>query len=582
MGGPRFIISKSRGWFFAPLAFINSQSRLQLSIKDMKTNFLLVSVAGVPKIMSDFIPDIGMASLASNLLANGHGVKILDLNLPSLCGDIFTPEIERSIENFARKVFLDKKKPGLKDILMLRSASRRLERRKLEYSATLRNFLEGFVYREKIDAVGFKLWAGEGFTWSIEAGRHLKKKYPGLKVFGGGPQVDIFGQDIYRVGDFFDALCYCEGEESITMLANFVQGSEKLENIPNIIFRRGNSELARNPRKHVEDLDSLPLPVYSPDIYLNIGEKLKVIVLEESRGCPNSCHFCIHPVKSGKRRTKSAGKVIREMKEYGSRYGVRVFKYAGSSTPGSLMSEIAGRIIEDKMDVSYSGFGHVNDYDVDFGLLKRSGCESIFFGVESASEDILKRGMNKNLKKTDMEKVLIKCRASGIFTVASFIYPAPFETPETRMETVEFIKKVAPDSVLIQFPGIYPGTEWFRHPEKYNFRLLGDREDYPFRVMTYQIRNLFPPRYWDPLPYTVNGMPFRKFAAETEMLQREIRQAGLETSVSDESYLLYRNSSYVSLGDFLDRNRYLFYSGKSRELCQEVKNINGKAALHEA
>ncbi|HNS32441.1 MAG TPA: radical SAM protein, partial [bacterium] len=408
----------------------------------MKTYFLLVSVAGVPKILSDFIPDIGMASLAASLIEHGHKVKILDLNLPSLCSEIITPDIKETLEKFSKKVFIENEKPGLMDIFVLKRISRHIEKAKKNYCNRLKIFLSELVERENVRAVGFKLWAGEGFTWSLEAGKYLKKKHPGVKVFGGGPQVDIFGQDIYKAGDFFDALCYCEGEESITQLANFVHGGEKLENIPNIIFRGKSGETVKTPRKHIYDLDSLPLPVYSPEVYVDIGKKLKMLILEESRGCPNSCNFCIHPVKSGKRRTKSVQKVINEIKEYGKRYGVRIFKYAGSSTPGCFMEEVARKIIEEKIDIKYTGFGHVNDFNVDFALLKQSGCESIFFGVESANEQILKKGMNKNLRKEDMERVLQKCKQSGIFTVASIIYPAPFETEETGKETLNFMKKV--------------------------------------------------------------------------------------------------------------------------------------------
>ena len=175
----------------------------------MNTNFLLVSIAGMPKILSDFIPDIGMASLAASLIEKGHKVKILDLNMPGLFNEVFTPGIKKTLEKFSRGVFLEKKNPSIKDIFVLKRASRRLEKNKRIYCDRLKGFLAGFIARENIGAVGFKLWAGEGFTWSVEAGRHLRKMYPDLKVFGGGPQVDIFGQDIYKAGDFFDALCYC-------------------------------------------------------------------------------------------------------------------------------------------------------------------------------------------------------------------------------------------------------------------------------------------------------------------------------------------------------------------------------------
>jgi radical SAM superfamily enzyme YgiQ (UPF0313 family) len=506
----------------------------------MKENFLLVSAAGLPNIISSFIPDNGLAILAASLIEEGCKVKILDINQPSLFSEVFTDRISGFLGKFSHKVFIEGKKPSLLDIIRLRSVSNSLEKRKNVFSERFNVYLADLIKEENIGCIGFKLWAGDGFMWSIKAGRYLKERYPELKIIGGGPQVDIFGQEIYKVGGFFDALCYGEGEETIKLLYNYVQGKERLEDIPNIIFKNGDGTIVKTRRKYVDKLDKLPLPVYTPDVYLNIDKKLKMLVLDESRGCPNSCYFCIHPVKSGKRREKSADRIIEEIKHGRERYGFNLFRYAGSSTPSGLMMEVAKRIIDEKISVRYSSFGLVTDTDTDFNLLKQSGCESIFFGIESADEEILKEGMNKKIDIESAKKVLQRCRSAGIFTVVSLIYPAPFETEKSREKTINFIREVRPDSALVQFSGIYPGTQWFKTPERFNFT-MEDRKAYPLRMMTYQIKSLFPPSYWEPLPYKINGMSFKEFARETERFQRDIQKEGIITSVPDEAYLLYKH-----------------------------------------
>lgn len=542
----------------------------------MKENFLLVSTAGLPKILSDFIPDNGLAGLAASLMNEGCRVKILDFNQPSIFSEVFTDEISGFLEKFAHKVFIEGKRPSFPEVLKLKIVGRSIEKNKEEFCLRLKDYLGEFIERENIGCVGFKLWAGDGFRWSIETGRYLKKKYPELKIVGGGPQVDIFGQEIYKVGEFFDALCYGEGEETISLLYNFVQGKEKLDNIPNVMFRKKDGSVVKTQRKFIDDLDKLPLPVYTPDVYLNINEKLKMLVLEESRGCPNNCYFCIHPVKSGKRREKTADRVVEEIKNGKDKYGMNLFRYAGSSTPSGLMKKVAEKIIDEKIDVKYTSFGHVNDFDTDFKILKQSGCESIFFGMESADEDILKKGMNKKIDIENAKRVLRGCKQADIFTVVSFIYPAPFETEKTREKTMKFIKEVRPDSVLVQFSGIYPGTPWFKTPEKFNFT-LDDKKTYPVNIMTYQIKSLFPPSYWKPLPYKINGMPFKEFARETERFQKELQKEGIETSISDEAYLLYMFNGFASLREFLGSNRYFFYSGNRKELEAEIDFINRKS-----
>ncbi len=117
----------------------------------MKSNFLFVSIAGVPNILSDFIPDIGLASLASSLIERGNRVKILDLNNPLLFSRIYTSGIEEPLDRFARKVFMEGKKPSFKDILMLKIVNARLAGSKRRYCEYLKVLLSEFVEKEKID-----------------------------------------------------------------------------------------------------------------------------------------------------------------------------------------------------------------------------------------------------------------------------------------------------------------------------------------------------------------------------------------------------------------------------------------------
>lgn len=535
---------------------------------------LLITTSGVPRSLSDFLPDNGLSLLASCLIKNGIDVEIFDLNLPLIFDEIYTEDIKKFLKRFANKIFMEGKKPNILDIFKLKKVSGEIDKNKGKFIERLKEDIVEKIERERIDFVGFKLWAGDGFEWSIEIGKYIKKKLPEIKIFGGGPQVDIFEHWIFEAGDFFDALCYGEGEEIIFELAKFVQGKKKLENIPNLIFKE-NGKIVKTERKYVEKLDELPFCIYEKEIYADIDKKIKMFVLDETRGCKNACYFCIHPKKSGKRKEKSIEKLIEEIKFYKSNYGVNLFRFAGSSTPGEYLMKLSKRILDEGLKINYVCSGYIEDYkEVDFNLLKKSGCESIFWGVESGNEKILKEAMNKNVKKEDMEKILKLCKSSGIFTVVSLIYPAPFENKYTREETLNLLNKTKPDSALIQFPGIYPGTLWFKNPEKFNFEI--EKEDYPLKVMNYKIKALFPPRMWQSLPYKVNGMDFKKFALETEKFQNDVRKLGINTSISNEDYLFFKFSGFETVEDFLKYNRVYFYSGDSEKLREEIECINEK------
>jgi len=538
----------------------------------MGTNSLLVSMAGVPKILSDFIPDNGLAILASCLKENNHDTKILDFNTPDTLEMVFEDTSLKDIKYIAEKVFIEKRKVSIFDVMKLKKLSGRLEKQAQRVFEEITDDVCRLVKENSIDWVGIKLWAGDGFKYSLHLAEKLKRKCPGIKLFGGGPQVDIFQDEIFNITDDFDVLCFGEGEETIVALADFVEGKKDLDNIPNIIFRK-NGAVVKTKRKFIENLNLLPLPEYAADVYTGIENKIKMFVIDESRGCKNYCAFCIHPVKSGRLRKKNPARIVKELEQFFSNHGVHLFRYAGSSTPADIIEETANCILEKNLNIAYTCFGHFEEMkDVDFHRVRNSGCGSIFFGLESASPEILEKAMHKKTSLSVAETVIEKCKKAGIFTVVSVIYPAPFENEKTRKETMDFLIKTRPDSVLVQFPGLYPQTVWGKNPSEFNFTV--ETDSYAASVMTYQIKQFFPPRYWKPLPYRVNGKSFKEYAAETERFQKELNEKGLATFISDEAYLLSKFSNFKSTKEFIDKNRYFLFAGLADEIRKEISSIN--------
>ena len=255
--------------------------------------------------------------------------------------------------------------------------------------------------------------------------------------------------------------------------------------------------------------------------------------------------------------------------------GSRCFIYSGSNTSARVAIDIAQELLKERLDVRYGCFGHVRSIgQADFELLRRSGCEAIFYGLESGSERILREAFNKPLDLAEAERVIRQTKEAGICAIASVIYPAPFEDAESRRDTLEFLRRVRPDSVPVTIPGMIPGTPWEKDPEKYGFK-KSERADIWEYGLTYKIKLLFPPSLWKPLPYTLNGKSSKQLFAECEAFIRDIEAEGLVTDLSHESVLMAdalgeRND----LPGFRDRCRAMFLSGDVERISAMVEAIN--------
>ena len=289
------------------------------------------------------------------------------------------------------------------------------------------------------------------------------------------------------------------------------------------------------------DLAALPLPDYGRDVYPALwdGSKIKLVSLDESRGCPMRCAFCVNRHIAGASwRTRTAAKVVEEMESLRSELGTRAFRMAGTYSDPRLVRAVCEAVIKKKLDVEFGLFlnaGGVTEELV--ALLKAAGCFGVFFGVESGSDAILKEAMHKPLSTERVRRALKTTRDAGLFTAGSFIVPAPFETAETEEQTKRLMEDVlvghARTSVLIIPPGLLPRTQWWQERSRFGFELEVDEVSYRKRMLRYKIRHILPASLWESLPYRLGGQRSIELARRAAGLQAWARSVGLCVNLPD-------------------------------------------------
>lgn len=491
---------------------------------------LLVSYPGYPSTPAQLVANSWLAGMAGALVAAGHETQVIDYGTITMMRRLFPEALTARLKPLAADVMRGGGQVDQAGLTMLQDLSAALEDHQAEVARQVADEVLAQARRLQADVVLFELYDGDGFPETALLAQVLRDQMPGVLLGAFGRRAAWFRGLIFKRAPQFDAIIFGDPEQATLDLAAVAEKRMALDEVSGIAFSGG-----ENQRCEITSLDDLPLPNYDPAIYpaMAADEKIKMGIITESRGCRNRCAFCLHPWEDGEhQRLASAGAIVRTMEALQQQYGFSVFRFAGASTPGELMYEVAKEILNRGLKVQYNSFGHFRSANPDhFTVLAQSGLYSLFFGLESGSQQILDKAVHKGIKLDKVRETMAAAKAAGIFSAASMIVPLPFDTEATLAESLAFVTDLKPDSVPLQFPGLMPGTAWLRNPERYNIE-LGDAEQFLLDGLDYKIKLLFPPQFWTPLAYTLNGLSFHEFTAITIRFAGQLEQAGLLTNFS--------------------------------------------------
>jgi len=298
-----------------------------------------------------------------------------------------------------------------------------------------------------------------------------KKDY---KIILFGPHCSIYPQEILEQNYFIDSIIL--GEFEITMLE--IVSGKNYELIDGIAYRRNNNIIINPKTKYIENLDDLPFPAWDKFNLKYYEDHLyhsPSMIIVASRGCPFQCTFCLWPnvMYGHKQRRRSPQNICDEIEVLIDRYNVKEIRFDDDTF--ALNKEwviaICNEIIKRKLNkkIIWSCFGHfVQDNEEMYSSMAKAGCEMICFGLETASEKLLKY-IKKNISLEKVKRVLAICRKYNIKSFVDFMIGFPYETKEDIEKSIKFAKEINPDLIQISKVVIYPGTEMYQQGIKENF-----------------------------------------------------------------------------------------------------------------
>jgi radical SAM superfamily enzyme YgiQ (UPF0313 family) len=292
-----------------------------------------------------------------------------------------------------------------------------------------------------------------------------KEVCPNCITVAGGPHVTFWDDKALEECPELDVVVRREGEYTLLELVQRVDVGADYSDVAGTTCRK-DGKIVRNPdRPYIEDLDSLPFPARHLWPMERFREYEDVLYLATTRGCVYWCEFCSTVRMHGRKyRMRSIQNVVDELEYLHKTFNVRKFTFCDDAfTVDQQRTEgLCNEILKRGLKIEWNCGTRVDMLTRELLVtMKDAGCVSVWFGVESGSQQVLD-AMKKGITPELTMKVLGWVRELCMKPVPNVILGFPGETKESAWKTIKFIEKVAPDDLgFYNIATPFPGTPMY-------------------------------------------------------------------------------------------------------------------------
>lgn len=274
----------------------------------------------------------------------------------------------------------------------------------------------------------------------------------------------------------FDFVFRGEAEEAFLEFVEKMAGNEDISGVRNLgLLQNGRTQI--NPVRPLPDLKELPFKDYEIfDFQKIIDAKNGWIGLMGSRGCPFSCTYCFnHQMVSRYRKDLNCSfRELNYIRHFDVEQIIAEIRYLLDNYRNIKMF-----IFDDDLFTFYREYvkefcqaykricsipfvvnAHVGFFDEERArYLAEANCKIVKFGVESGSERIRKRVLQRHMKNEKIVKAIRTAHEFGLHSSVFLMIGLPDETYEDVMATIRLMAKAKPGRYRWSFFYPFPGTK---------------------------------------------------------------------------------------------------------------------------
>ena len=318
------------------------------------------------------------------------------------------------------------------------------------------------ILAKQPDVVGLSAWT-DFWYGTYKTAELLKQRNPDVHIVIGGPHVAIYPQETLS-HSAADSVVLGDGEVPFALICNALANGLKPDTIPGVHFKEHGIREGEDKWHIHKDQDSLPFPnrrLLPMTKYTSVlGRRRYITTMITSRGCPYRCTYC--KLNFQKTLQRSAHSVVEEFEQIQALGISEVEVYDDTFTwQPKRVQDICRGILDKGIKVTWAIRDRVNGVrEENLALLREAGCVRIHLGIESASEETLKR-IKKNIKQSQIEEAVRLVKKYHFISLNYFMIGLPGETSEDAQETIEYALKLDADFTEFNICIPYAGTELY-------------------------------------------------------------------------------------------------------------------------
>ena len=375
---------------------------------------------------------------------HGHGFKLIDMTPFEIVTGVVSKDIGEDRLEY-KKVSNPERLPP------------RIQMSIEDFKIDLRKQIEDY----KPDIIGFTALS-HFFPMAKKIGAYIRS-FSSLPIIIGGVFPTICPEEVIKEA-FVDIICIGEGEEALVELLDRLDSGKDIINIKNLWVKH-NGKIYKNPiRPIISQIDSLPfldwdifpeIQFYKP--YMGYVYKYGDVV--KSRGCPFDCSYCLNPYihsiygKESFYRMKSVPRLIEELVFLKNKYALEFIRFwdelfVAKNKHFTFFSGEYRKQINLPFSIETTAESITEETA---RLLKDMNCQSVSIGLETGSEELRDRILNKKTKNITFTKAFKALKKVNIRTVAFIMLAIPEDSLENFWGTLRFLQESEVDTICVSF-----------------------------------------------------------------------------------------------------------------------------------